>query len=280
VFERFRDRRRNRRRTAVTLQRTDGPAFQLLTNRARRALVLAQEEALELNHSFIGTEHVLLGLIREGEGLAAQVLVGLGISLQAVREKVEETIGPSGSAPRGLPPFTPRAKKVLELSLGEARQLGHNFIGTEHLLLGLVREGEGVAAQVLVGLGVDLSRVRQQVIQRMSGHQGREPDDRLLIDLPAQSEAESLLAPIGDSWIAQVVRCGTTPAVFAEAYEALAKLTTGVGIALEDLRVTVTSVETGDGPGLMLVVSYETLEPSHESLGDEEGDAGDKNLPG
>jgi len=148
--------------------------FERFTDRARRVLVLAQEEARLLNHSFIGTEHILLGLIHEGEGLAAKALESLGISLEAVREKVEETIGPAGTAPTGSPPFTPRAKKVLELSLREALQLGHNYIGTEHMLLGLVREGEGVAAQVLQSLGADLPRVRQQVIQLLSGYQGRE----------------------------------------------------------------------------------------------------------
>ena len=148
--------------------------FERFTDRARRVLVLAQEEARLLNHSFIGTEHILLGLIHEGEGVAAKALEQLGISLEAVREKVEETIGLSGSAPSGSPPFTPRAKKVLELSLREALQLGHNYIGTEHMLLGLVREGEGVAAQVLVSLGADLARVRQQVIQLLSGYQGKE----------------------------------------------------------------------------------------------------------
>ena len=131
--------------------------------------MLAQEEARLLNHSFIGTEHILLGLIHEGEGVAAKALESLGISLEAVREKVEETIGMAGTAPSGSPPFTPRAKKVLELSLREALQLGHSCIGTEHLLLGLVREGEGVAATVLVSLGADLGRVRQQVILLMSG---------------------------------------------------------------------------------------------------------------
>ena len=148
--------------------------FERFTDRARRVLVLAQEEARLLNHSFIGTEHILLGLIHEGEGVAAKALESLGISLEAVREKVEETIGMAGSAPSGSPPFTPRAKKVLELSLREALQLGHSYIGTEHMLLGLVREGEGVAAQVLVSLGADLGRVRQQVIQLMSGYQGKE----------------------------------------------------------------------------------------------------------
>jgi len=146
--------------------------FERFTDRARRVLVLAQEEARLLNHNFIGTEHILLGLIHEGEGVAAKALESLGISLEAVREKVEETIGPAGAATTGSPPFTPRAKKVLELSLREALQLGHNYIGTEHMLLGLVREGEGVAAQVLQTLGADLSRVRQQVIQLLSGYAG------------------------------------------------------------------------------------------------------------
>jgi ATP-dependent Clp protease ATP-binding subunit ClpC len=145
--------------------------FERFTDRARRVLVLAQEEARLLNHNFIGTEHILLGLIHEGEGVAAKALESLGVSLEAVREKVEETIGPAGAATTGSPPFTPRAKKVLELSLREALQLGHNYIGTEHMLLGLVREGEGVAAQVLINLGADLARVRQQVIQLLSGYQ-------------------------------------------------------------------------------------------------------------
>ncbi|MEZ5381917.1 MAG: ATP-dependent Clp protease ATP-binding subunit [Microthrixaceae bacterium] len=135
-------------------------------------MVLAQEEARLLNHNYIGTEHILLGLIHEGEGVAAKALESLGISLEAVRSQVEEIIGQGGSSPSGHIPFTPRAKKVLELSLREALQLGHNYIGTEHILLGLIREGEGVAAQVLVKLGADLSRVRQQVIQLLSGYSG------------------------------------------------------------------------------------------------------------
>jgi len=135
-------------------------------------VVLAQEEARLLNHNYIGTEHILLGLIHEGEGVAAKALESLGISLEAVRAQVEEIIGQGGTSPSGHIPFTPRAKKVLELSLREALQLGHNYIGTEHILLGLIREGEGVAAQVLVKLGADLSRVRQQVIQLLSGYSG------------------------------------------------------------------------------------------------------------
>src|SRR6186713_2769443 len=148
--------------------------FERFTDRARRVVVLAQEEARMLSHNYIGTEHILLGLIHEGDGIAAKALESLGVSLEAVRAQVEEIIGQGQQAPSGHIPFTPRAKKVLELSLREALQLGHNYIGTEHILLGLIREGEGVAAQVLVKLGADLNRVRQQVIQLLSGYQGKE----------------------------------------------------------------------------------------------------------
>ncbi len=148
--------------------------FERFTDRARRVVVLAQEEARLLNHNYIGTEHILLGLIHEGEGVAAKALESLGISLDGVREQVQEIIGQGQQAPSGHIPFTPRAKKVLELSLREGLQLGHNYIGTEHILLGLIREGEGVAAQVLVKLGADLNKVRQQVIQLLSGYQGKE----------------------------------------------------------------------------------------------------------
>ena len=146
--------------------------FERFTERARRVVVLAQEEARMLNHNYIGTEHILLGLAREGEGVAARALESLGISLEAVRQQVEEIIGRGQEAPSGHIPFTPRAKKVLELSLREAQQLGHNYIGTEHILLGLIREGSGVAAQVLVKLGADLNRARQQVVQLLHGYQG------------------------------------------------------------------------------------------------------------
>jgi ATP-dependent Clp protease ATP-binding subunit ClpC len=148
--------------------------FERFTDRARRVVVLAQEEARMLNHNYIGTEHILLGLIHEGEGVAAKALESMSISLEAVRNQVTEIIGRGQTAPAGHIPFTPRAKKVLELSLREALQLGHNYIGTEHILLGLIREGEGVAAQVLQKLGADLNRVRQQVIQLLSGYAGGE----------------------------------------------------------------------------------------------------------
>jgi ATP-dependent Clp protease ATP-binding subunit ClpC len=149
--------------------------FERFTDRARRVVVLAQEEARMLNHNYIGTEHILLGLAREGEGIAAKALESLGISLDAVRQQVEEIIGQGQQAPSGHIPFTPRAKKVLELALRESLQLGHNYIGTEHILLGMIREGDGVAAQVLVRLGGDLNRVRQQVLQLLHGHSAEEP---------------------------------------------------------------------------------------------------------
>jgi ATP-dependent Clp protease ATP-binding subunit ClpC len=148
--------------------------FERFTDRARRIVVLAGEEARMLDHGWIGTEHILLGLIREDDGYAARTLESLGISLDAVRQQVEEFIGRGQQEPSGHIPFTPRAKKVLELSLRESLQLGHNYIGPEHILLGILREGDGVAAQVLVRLGADLDRVREQVILLVHGYQGQD----------------------------------------------------------------------------------------------------------
>jgi ATP-dependent Clp protease ATP-binding subunit ClpC len=191
--------------------------FERFTDRARRVVVLAQEEARKLNHNYIGTEHLLLGLIRESEGVAARALESLGISLEAVRHQVHETTGRGQTPKQGHIPFTPRAKKVLELSLRESQQLGHEYIGTEHLLLGLIREGQGVAAQALVTLGADLDRARQQVIQVLHGRHGTEPistaggpgglpRDREHSDVPARVNAlESRLAAIEH-------RVGTGPA--------------------------------------------------------------------
>jgi ATP-dependent Clp protease ATP-binding subunit ClpC len=150
--------------------------FERFTDRARRVVVFAQDEARGLNHNWIGTEHLLLAVLREGHGLGAKTLESMQISLDATRQQVELIIGRGqGTVGDGHIPFTPRAKKVLELSLREARQLGHDYIGTEHILLGLIREGDGVAAQVLVKMGADLNRVRQQVIQLLRGHQGKQP---------------------------------------------------------------------------------------------------------
>jgi ATP-dependent Clp protease ATP-binding subunit ClpC len=145
--------------------------FERFTDRAMRVTKLAGQEAQQLNHAYIGTEHLLLGLIREGEGVAAKVLGELGISLEAARQKVREAIGPGQQEPAGPIPFTPRARKVLELALREALQLGHSYIGTEHILLGLLREGEGVAAHVLAGLGADLDTVRKTVIRLLHGYE-------------------------------------------------------------------------------------------------------------
>ena len=143
--------------------------FKRFTVRASRVVVLAQEEARMLNHNYVGTEHILLGLIHEGEGIAAKTLESMNISLEAVRDRVEEVIGQGQVAPTGHIPFTPRAQKVFELSVGEALQLGHAYIGMEHILLGLIREGEGVAAQVLQQMGIDLGRARREVIRLLSG---------------------------------------------------------------------------------------------------------------
>jgi len=159
--------------------------FERFTDRARRVVVLAQEEARKFNHNYIGTEHILVGLIREDGGVAAKGLESLGISLDAVRQQIEEIVGIGEQAPSGHVPFTPRAKKVLELSLREALQLGYDYIGTEHILLGLIREGDGVAAQVLVRLGADLNQVRQEVIQRLHGFQGEdEPGSQRAVQRP------------------------------------------------------------------------------------------------
>jgi len=171
--------------------------FEKFTDKARRVVVLAQEEAKLLNHNYIGTEHILLGLIHEGEGVAAKALESLNISLEQVREQVQEIIGQGQQAPSGHIPFTPRAKKVLELSLREALQLGHSYIGTEHLLLGLIREGEGVAAQVLTKLGADTNKVRQQVIQLLSGYQGNESVSVGAENPPPQQKGSQILDQYG-----------------------------------------------------------------------------------
>lgn len=233
---------------------------------------MAQEEARILNHGFIGTEHILLALIAEGEGVAAQALEQLDVSLERVREKVEEVIGVSATAPVGSPPFTPRAKKVLELALREALQLGHNYIGTEHLLLGLLREGEGVAAQVLVSLGVDLNSVREQVMRVLEGYQASSAPNSLGGDpvtttgfatqtASGRRVGPELVAPVervGREWMARIVRAGTTPSDYEAAYEALEDMLESIGIAVGDPgvgEIVVATVETNEGPGIELSVS-------------------------
>src|SRR5262245_30446528 len=184
--------------------------FERFTDRARHAVVLAQSEARLLDHDYIGTEHILLGLIHEGDGVAARALVSMDISLLAIRAEVERIVGRGHATPTGHIPFTPRAKKVLELALREALQLGHTYIGTEHMLLGLVREGEGVAAQVLVALGADLHRVREAVLRLLEG-----------------SVAEPASEPSGEAEVGaftelSLERAPTCPSCFAALAETLA----------------------------------------------------------
>jgi hypothetical protein len=249
--------------------------FERFTDRARRVLTLAEEEARLLDHGFIGTEHLLLGLISEGEGLAAKVLESLDISLESVRREVEQTVGRAHGTPGGSPPFTPRAKKVLELSLREALQLGHNYIGTEHILLGLMREGDGVAAQVLARLGADLVKVRQTVVQQLSGYEGTR-QKAPLPSLPTFSRR----VPIGEACVVEVVLAGRGPEVFAAAYGRVRELIALLGSTVDDDRVSVTSVDTVEGPGLRLSVRH-ALEASAEDdepaqpEGTEEGDGGE-----
>jgi hypothetical protein len=189
--------------------------FERFTDRARRVVVLAQEEARMLDHNFIGTEHILLGLIHEGEGVAASALRSLGISLEAVRQQVEQIVGRGQLPPSGHIPFTPRAKKVLSLALRESQMLGHYYIGTEHILLGLIREGEGVGAQVLVRLGTDLNRARQQVIELLPGQQGEELASSKNVPggpRPSRVRGESYVHVVDARLAAIEQRLGTGPA--------------------------------------------------------------------
>jgi hypothetical protein len=213
-------------KSAATLRRV----FERFTDRARRVLVLAQEEARLLNHSFIGTEHILLGLIGERDGVAAQVLRTHGISLEAAREMVEAIIGMAGIESSGSPPFTPRAKKVLELSLRESLQLGHSYIGTEHLLLGLIREGEGVAVTVLASLGASLGRLQQETVRLIGGQEMGGP-------LQEVDVGDESLAP-GAGWTPPMwdrPSEGTVPAVIA--IDAIVLQSDVVVVAIDRLEV-------------------------------------------
>jgi hypothetical protein len=218
--------------------------FERFTNRARRVVVLAQEEARMLNHNYVGTEHILLGLIHEGQGTAAKALESLGIGLDMVRREVEEVIGEGQEAPSGHIPFTPRAKKVLELSLREALELNHNYIGTEHILLGLIREGEGVAAQVLVRLGADLDRVRQQVIDLLAAYKARaEEAEQAVPSEPAEPSAPSASAAPAEARSRE--RQAVALAARVEAIEArlsAIELRLGSGPDLGDLDDQITQV--------------------------------------
>jgi hypothetical protein len=214
------------------------PMFERFTDRARRVVVHAQEEAVLLDHDYIGTEHLLLGLAHEGQGVAPRALESLGISLESVRREVEATVGRGKRKPTGHIPFTPRAKKVLELSLREALALSHNYIGTEHILLGLIREGEGVAAQVLAKLGADLDRVRQQVVELLAGHAGG-------TEAPEPAErAQGGYVPVSQEALVAMVAGG--PGVYQEQE------------APELVRVVPLAREISYGPGLrILLISLE-----------------------
>jgi ATP-dependent Clp protease ATP-binding subunit ClpC len=211
--------------------------FERFTDRARRVVVLAQEEARMLNHNYIGTEHILLGLARERDGVAAKALDSLNIRLDAVRREVEEIIGQGQAAPTGHIPFTPRAKKVLELSLREALQLGHNYIGTEHILLGLIREGEGVAAQVLQKLGADLNRVRQTVIQILSGYAAGAEVRK--VEGGTEMMEEELAGEIAPTAIPASEDAPTCPNCFAALDEELAVRAMETTLEGEDLSVKI-----------------------------------------
>jgi GNAT superfamily N-acetyltransferase len=240
--------------------------FKRFTDRARRVVVLAQEEARTLNHNYIGTEHILLGLIRESDGVGAKALESLGISLQAVRAQVEELIGRGQHTPSGHIPFTPRSKKVLELSLRESVQLGHDYIGTEHILLGLIREGDGVAAQVLVQLGADPNRVRQQVIQLISS-QPPQSDEAMKVRPREDTDRPAALAYLTRHNHARVARQGELlepldhPALLAEADgEIVGMLTYLPDPGWEQCEIlTLHATEQWHGVGTALIEAVEQL---------------------
>ncbi len=178
--------------------------FELFTMRARRVLTLAQEEALRLRHGYIGTEHLLLGLVRENGGVASRALSNLGVEIDRVRQAVEAIVSPGTQAVEGEPELTPRTKKVIEFALDEARHLSHHFIGTEHLLLGLVREGEGVGADVLEDLGLQLEQVRVEILRMLDQRQGEPVEEAAVPSIPPQ--AATLLAE-GEAGLT-CTRCG------------------------------------------------------------------------
>jgi len=253
-----------RSRTASSRWQT-GDTFERFSDRARAVLVLAQEEASRLDHPFIGTEHILLGLLAERESAAAEVLGAVGVSLDVARQRVKEAIGPIETASTGSPPFTPRAKKVLELSLREALRLGHHDIGPEHMLLGLLQEGEGVAVQVLTGLGVDLRQVRENVVvQATQGHDPGRPSAEVrrfpLGVVGAGDESPGRYATL------RVVTAGRGPgdyeAAYADLSDLLERLGLDAGLVLPS-QLEVSTTHTTVGPGIVVSVTVTLPEGEH-----------------
>jgi Clp amino terminal domain, pathogenicity island component len=236
--------------------------FERFTDGARRVLVMAQEEARSLQHGFIGTEHILLGLMDDGDSVAARVLAGFGATADRVRARVIDVVGVGhGQGGSGSPPFTPRAKKVLELSLREALQLHHQHIGTGHMLLGLLREGEGVAALVLVEMGLDLSTVRAEVINLLEV-EPVPPSETRHGNLPTRAITRAGPASTwfvaGKVWTGVVVRAGRFPADYASAFDELVVLASDVGLDIHEADpgdIVVNSVETDAGPGIEVRVT-------------------------
>ncbi len=217
--------------------------FQKFDNRAQRVLTLAQEEAQRFDHNYIGTEHLLLGLIREGDGVAAQVLLSLGVELPKVRKAVEFIIGRGDRPVRGEVGLTPRAKRVIELAIDEARRLGHDYVGSEHILLGLVREGEGIAAGVLQSLGVGLDAVRHEVLRLVApGSEGPAPSNIAPMDLapnqPSPEQARAILelsrryVDIASSELQRVIGIGLSASASSLTVELIALEIRGAGAVL------------------------------------------------
>ncbi len=230
--------------------------FERFTDRARRAVVSAQEEARKLQHNYIGTEHVLLGLLAVQGGVAFKVLDRFGMSQQGVREEVAARVGTGSTPMQGHIPFTPRAKKTLELSLREALQLNHNYIGTEHILLGLVREGEGVAAQIITAHGADLDKIREAVIGLLQAHGGPRAAQRWLRDLSgAAGEAENgdlPATPAAEASVSAAVQlAGTKPvgshhlllAALDDPDSAAARTLASLGVDLDQAREALRTVD-------------------------------------
>ena len=245
-------------------------------------VVLAQEEARLLNHNFIGTEHILLALLRARGTVAARALESLGISLEVARTQVLEAVGSGGTAPSGHIPFTARAKKVLELSLREALQLGHNYIGCEHILLGLIREGQGVAAEILINLGADLARVRARVLELVDGGRGESQPESVPTILPV---ATAVANPVGvgrcafcdrDLWDVDRYVCGEVVAICDACIELCSRTVAGAAAGERALdlppRVSGTEIGDGDAPAAIVkafqVVFSDTTEARAEFLED------------